>query len=357
MNTVVSRGDAEGAERDLFSRGDAENTEAQSFCRRGAGTAKDLTVKNNVLIHSARPREEVLRSSASPREGVLRSSASPREGVLRSSASPREKHLSASPRDRVLRVAIVDDEPLAREDLTQLLAGRTDVDVVATCANGAEALEAVDKVRPDVMLLDIRMPGIDGFGVVSRLESVNAPYVVFVTAFDRFAIDAFRVRALDYLLKPVQASRLEEALDRVREQLAKRSGPDWLSALQAAAQEQSGAESEYITELMVRVGTRDILVKVDEIDWIQAETYYVRLHVRGRSYLYRERMHILQERLNPRHFTRVHRSAIVNLDRVREIVHDTRGDHVVVLSTGARVKTSHQRWQEFRELMRRRTGR
>jgi two-component system LytT family response regulator len=179
-----------------------------------------------------------------------------------------------------------------------------------------------------------------------------------VTAFDRFAIDAFRVRALDSLL-PVQPARLDEALSRAREQLAKRSSEDWTASIKDAAREHARGDGDasYLTELMVRVGTRDIVIKIDEVDWIQAETYYARLHVRGRSYLYRERMHVLESQLNPRHFARVHRSAIVNLDRVREIVHDNRGDHVVVLSTGARVKTSHQRWLEFRDIMRQRTRR
>jgi two-component system LytT family response regulator len=258
-----------------------------------------------------------------------------------------------------LRVVVVDDEPLARDDITQILSGRADVTIVATCGNGAEALEAIRRLRPDVLLLDIRMPGIDGFNVVAQLDRRELPYVVFVTAFDRFAIEAFRVRALDYLLKPVQPARLDEALDRAREQLDKRSGSDWTAAVHAAAREQAGGAdtSSWLTEVMVRVGTRDIVLKVEEIDWIQAETYYARLHIRGRSYLYRERMHVLESQLNPRHFARVHRSAIVNLDRVREIVHDNRGDHVVVLSTGARVKTSHQRWLEFREIMRQRTRR
>ena len=262
------------------------------------------------------------------------------------------------PAVKPLRVVVVDDEPLAREDIMQLLSDRSDVAVVATCANGIEALEAVRRLQPDVLLLDIRMPGLDGFSVVSKLDRRELPYVVFVTAFDRFAIDAFRVRALDYLLKPVQQHRLDEALDRAREQLEKRSD-DWSSAIHAAAHEQTRDEEapSFLTELMVRVGTRDIVLKVDEIDWIQAETYYARLHIRGRSYLYRERMHVLESQLNPRHFARVHRSAIVNLDRVREIVHDNRGDHVVVLSTGARVKTSHQRWLEFRDIMRQRTRR
>lgn len=263
------------------------------------------------------------------------------------------------PATRSLRVVIVDDEPLAREDIQQLLAHRPDVNVVATCTNGMEALDAVRQLRPDVLLLDIRMPGLDGFSVVAQLDRRDLPYVVFVTAFDRFAIDAFRVRALDYLLKPVQAGRLDEALDRARERLSERSSDDWSGAIHAAASEHVRAveTTPFLTELMVRIGTRDIVVRVDEIDWIQAETYYARLHVRGRSYLYRERMHVLEAQLNPRHFARVHRSAIVNLDRVREIVHDNRGDHVVVLSTGARVKTSHQRWMEFRDIMRQRTRR
>jgi two-component system LytT family response regulator len=266
--------------------------------------------------------------------------------------------LAVMPR-KSLRVVIVDDEPLARQDILQLLAARTDVDVVATCANGTEALAAVHEHRPDMLLLDIRMPGLDGFSVVAKLDRRELPYVVFVTAFDRFAIDAFRVRALDYLLKPVQPARLHEALDRAREQLSQRSVEDWSTAIQAAAREQVKEREapDYLTEVMVRVGTRDIILKADEIDWIQAETYYARLHIRGRSYLYRERMHVLESRLNPRHFARVHRSAIVNLDRVREIVHDSRGDHVIVLVTGARVKTSHQRWVEFREIMRQRTRR
>lgn len=262
------------------------------------------------------------------------------------------------PELKPLRVIVVDDEPLAREDIGQLLVGRHDVDVVATCANGIEALDAVKRLRPDVLLLDIRMPGLDGFNVVAQLDRRELPYVVFVTAFDRFAIDAFRVRALDYLLKPVQRARLDEALNRAREQLEKRS-VDWPAAIQAAAREHvhEAQRPQFLTELMVRVGSRDIVIKVGDIDWIQAETYYARLHIRGRSYLYRERMHVLEAQLDPRHFARVHRSAIVNLDRVREIVHDHRGDHVVVLSTGARVKTSHQRWLDFRDMMRQRTRR
>jgi two-component system LytT family response regulator len=264
------------------------------------------------------------------------------------------------PVDDPLRVVVVDDELLAREDLVQMLVGRRGISVIATCATGGEAVRAVQRFRPDLLLLDIRMPGLDGFGVVAQLDAELMPYVVFVTAFDRFALEAFRVRALDYLLKPVQPARLDQALSRAREQLRMRAVVAWAAALKSAAREQSPAvasrpgASGYWSEIMVRAGLRDIVLRVDEIDWVEADTYYARLHVRGRSFLLRERMHVLEASLDPGHFARVHRSAIVNLNRVREIAHDGHGEHVVVLSSGARVRTSHQRWLEFRAIMRER---
>jgi two-component system LytT family response regulator len=263
--------------------------------------------------------------------------------------------------DNVLRVVVVDDEPHAREDLVELLTAHRGVSVAATCANGAEALAAVERLTPDLLLLDIRMPGIDGFGVVDRLDPRRMPYVVFVTAFDRFAIEAFRVRALDYLLKPVQRARLDEALTRAREQLRLRAMVDWAAALQAAAREQSSAGVQrrgapFLSEVMVRAGSHDVIVRVEEIDWIEADTYYARLHVGARSFLLRERMHVLETRLDPGRFARVHRSAIVNLSRVRSIAHDRNGDHVIVLSTGARVKASQRRWMAFRAVLRGRTS-
>jgi two-component system LytT family response regulator len=245
--------------------------------------------------------------------------------------------------DHVLRVLVVDDEPLAREDIEQLLRERSGVAIVGTCASGSEAIDAVRRLTPDVVLLDIRMPGLDGFGVVDRFDPAHLPYVVFVTAFDEYAIEAFQVRALDYLLKPVKSARLDEALARAREQLRLRAGGRM-------------KPTPFWHEVMVRIGLRDIVLRVDDIDWVEADTYYARLHIRGRSYLLRERMHVLESHLEPEQFARVHRSAIVNLSRVREIAHDGRGEHVIVLSTGARVKTSRQRWLAFREVMRRRAG-
>jgi two-component system LytT family response regulator len=251
-------------------------------------------------------------------------------------------------RRELLRVVVVDDEPHARADLVQILRDRADVDIVAECDSGATAVSTVERLQPDLVLLDIRMPGVDGFGVVAQLDQRQLPYVVFVTAYDRFAIEAFRVRALDYLLKPVHPARLDEALARAREQLAAR---------RAVAREGSRPDDKYLGELLVRVGQRDIVVRVDEIDWVEADTYYARLHVGARSYLLRERMHVLETRLDPERFMRVHRSAIVNLDRVRAVTHDGRGDHLIVLTGGVRVKASRGRWMEFRSVLRRRSGR
>ena len=242
--------------------------------------------------------------------------------------------------DAPLRVAVVDDEPLARADLLALLNARGDCDVVTTCTNGTEALASVKRHRPDVLLLDIRMPGNDGIRVVEQLDTGSAPYVIFVTAYDKYALDAFRVHALDYVLKPVQPARLAEALARAREQLRLRS---------------SSSDTPYLKEILVRIGMKDVVVRVSDIDWIEADTYCVQLHTSARTHTLRERMHVLESRLDPRVFARVHRSAIVNLDRVREIEHDGRGDHVIVMKTGARVQTSHARWMEFRELLRSRT--
>ncbi len=247
----------------------------------------------------------------------------------------------------MLRIVVADDEPHARADLVELLAAHADCEVVATCATGADTLAAVARLHPDVLLLDIRMPGVDGFGVVERLERTDAPYVIFVTAFDRYAVDAFRVRALDYLLKPVLPARLADALGRAREQVRLRA-PTPRNAV-------SPAPPHYWTELLVRIGLRDVVVRVDDVDWIEADTYCVRLHAGARTHVLRERMHVLASHLDPRQFARVHRSAIVNLNRVREIAHDGRGDHVIVLSTGARVRTSHARWLAFRDMMRERT--
>src|SRR5262249_10194490 len=155
-------------------------------------------------------------------------------------------------------------------------------------------------------------------------------------------------------LKPVRAARLDEALLRAREQLRTRAALERATAFRDAVRESAPLDASYRGEVVVRSGTRDIIVHLEDVDWIEADAYYARLHVRGRTHLLRERMHVLETRLDPAQFARVHRSAIVNLSRVCEIAHDGQGEHVLVLTTGARVKTSHARWLEVRDVLRRR---
>ena len=244
-----------------------------------------------------------------------------------------------------LTVLIVDDEPLARDDLRLLLRMQPGVRVIGSVANGADAMAAMREELPDVLLLDVKMPGVDGLKVVSRLDRNRMPYVVFVTAFDQYAVEAFRLDALDYVLKPVRAARLSAALERARRQLRLRS-----LALSGAGE---GAASW--TEVMVRVGMRDVLVRLADVLWIEAETYYARLHVRERSYLLRERMHVLEANLDSWRFARVHRSAIVNMEYVAEVKHDG-GEHMVVLSNGRQIRTSRHGWVRFRALMQQRAS-
>jgi len=266
---------------------------------------------------------------------------------------------SAGSATTALRVLIADDEPLARDDLARLLGGRPDVTIVGLCAGGAEAVRAVRQLEPDVLFLDIRMPGVDGFQVVTRLDPACMPYIVFVTAFDRYAVEAFRIRALDYVLKPVHEARLDDALARAREQLRMRTSMNELAAGQNVAPGErevaSGAAGGYWSDILVHVGTREVMIQVTDLEWVEADTYYARLHVGGRSYLHRERMHVLEAHLDPEQFIRVHRSAIVNVNHVRELRRLQGGEPVVVLTSGRQVKASRARWVDVRARMRRRS--
>jgi two-component system LytT family response regulator len=227
------------------------------------------------------------------------------------------------PRD--IRTLIVDDEPLAREGLRLLLAADREIRVVGECANGREAVEAIHRLRPDLVFLDVQMPELDGFGVIASLQPTELPQVVFVTAYDRYALRAFEVHALDYLLKPFDDERFHDALARAKRRVAPRS-------------------REHTTRLAVKDLGRIVFLDVAEIQWIEAADYYVQLHVGGQSYLHRESMQSLEARLDPSQFLRIHRSAIVNVQAVKEIRHERRRDLVVVLTCGAtlRVARSHR---------------
>jgi two-component system, LytTR family, response regulator len=228
-----------------------------------------------------------------------------------------------------MRALIVDDEPLARDGMRMLLAEYPDIQLVGEAGNGADALALVDEVEPDLMFVDVQMPGMSGLELAAALPEDRTPTIVFVTAYDEFALRAFDVHALDYVLKPIDELRFAEAVRRAR------------------AQHQLGARRlPPITEppvrpskLSIRDGDSIVFVPVDDIDWVEAADYYVEIHAGDRSYLMRETMQRLQTLLDDR-FVRIHRSRLVNRDRVREVRWETRGEMVVVTTSGVVLKVA-----------------
>lgn len=240
----------------------------------------------------------------------------------------------------MIRTLLVDDEPPARAGLRVRLAGEPDIEIVGEAPDGPAAVEAILRLRPDLVFLDIQMPGMDGFDVLARAGSECLPVVVFVTAYDRYAIRAFEVHALDYLLKPYTAERLTESLERVRRELAREGGegPAAVAELLAAREREAGAA--FSGRWAVKDGERYVLLKSDELDWIEAAANYVRFHARGRAYLLRGTLSALERTLDPARFARIHRSTIVNVDRVKEIRPEWHGDFEVILSDGRMLRMS-----------------
>ena len=244
-----------------------------------------------------------------------------------------------------LRVMVVDDEPLAREGLADLLRAMPDVEIAGAHADGVSALNAIDARTPDVLCVDIRMPGLDGFDVVAALDPERMPAVIFVTAYDAFAVRAFEVNAMDYLLKPVTAERLASAIDRVRDR--KRPEPLSPERLTDLLEKLAPTRAPGVGRLIVREVGRIVVIPTSDIDWIEGADYYARLHVGSKSNLIRESLASLERRLDPARFLRLHRSAIVNLSRVRVVDAAERGDGVAVLSTGARIRVTAARRAEL----------
>lgn len=238
-----------------------------------------------------------------------------------------------------MRILIVDDEPLARERLRNLLGREDGVAIVAECGSGAEAIEAIREHRPDLVFLDIQMPGVDGFGVLEALGR-DMPPVVFVTAFDAYAVRAFEVHALDYLLKPFKPARLREALARARERLERTGGAGADEALTQrllALLEERRKEKETLSRIPVRTGERVVFVKVEDLDWVEASGNYIVLHAAGTRHTLRETLGAMEKRLPAERFHRVSRSALVNLERVQEIQPLFNNEHVIILTDGTKI--------------------
>ena len=242
-----------------------------------------------------------------------------------------------------IRTLIVDDEDLARRGLRTLLRREEDVEVVGECRNGREALEAITRCEPDLMFLDIQMPGKTGFEVLAEIEEQKCPHVIFVTAFDRFALQAFDVNALDYLLKPVNEARFHAALSRARAALSSARDDALVGRVlrMAAELRQPGADNATaatVDRLPVKTNGRIMVVRTAEIDWIEADHDYVLLHVGDKSWMLRETIASIELRLALSGFVRIHRSALVNVDRVRELRPRSKGEFDVVLRDGRQLK-------------------
>jgi len=234
---------------------------------------------------------------------------------------------------------IVDDMPLARERIRMLLCTDQEIEIVGERADGDEAVEAVKNLKPELVFLDVQMPGLDGFGVVEKIGVERMPVVVFVTAYDEVAIKAFEVSALDYLLKPFEEEQLTRAVKRAKGEIQKRQASDLnnhLRQLLAAVK----PETKYLKRLVVKMAAQTILVQTEDIDWIGAAGNYLELHVGKETYLVRERISRIELNLDPEKFARIHRSTIVNLDRIKTLHPLFNGDHITILRDGTKLNMS-----------------
>ena len=242
-----------------------------------------------------------------------------------------------------VRTAVVDDEPLAREGVRLLLGRDPEVTVVGEAGNLGEALALLSRERPQLLFLDVQMPGGDGFEVLQRAEQ-PLPLVIFVTAYDAHALKAFAVHALDYLLKPFDDQRFTEALERAKRELRRSAAAD------IGERMLQGVQALERTRVVVRDRGRVTFLDEDEIEWIEAADYYVELHVGTQTYLHRESMSALEARLDSRRFVRIHRKAIVNIRCLRELRRDPSGGLVAVLSSGACVPVARSHQAQVRRL-------
>lgn len=239
-----------------------------------------------------------------------------------------------------IKALIIDDEVLARKRIRKLLSFHPDITIAGECANGLAAVEAIRTHTPDLIFLDVQMPDLDGFGVLRRLDPASLPLVIFVTAYDHYALQAFEVHALDYLLKPFDDERFESALQQARQHLRHKQFAAVDARLQAllAASPQGGGP--WPERLAVKSSGRIIFLNTADIRWIEGAGVYVRLHSSGGTHLIRERMNTLEKQLSPQRFVRIHRSTIVNLDAIRELHPHDHGEYLVILKDGTELKLS-----------------
>ena len=249
-----------------------------------------------------------------------------------------------------IRTLIVDDEPLARERIRLLLEKEPDLEIVGECSDGHEALAAIRSRSPDLMFLDIQMPELDGFGLLAQLDPGRLPAIIFVTAFDQFALRAFEVHALDYLLKPFDSERFQAAVQRARQWIQRNQAGGLDQRLSALLADLKGV-SKAPDRLAVKSGGRVLLLRIEDIDWVEAADNYVNLHLGKESHLLRETMNALEARLASDRFLRISRSTIVNLDRIKELQPMFHGEYAVILRDGTRLTLSRSHREKLSLLL------
>jgi two-component system LytT family response regulator len=258
-----------------------------------------------------------------------------------------------------IKTLIVDDEPIARRNLRALLRGYSDVELVGECGSGAEAVRIIQADPPDMLFLDVQMPEINGFDVLKQIDLARIPAVIFVTAYDQYALRAFEVQALDYLLKPFDDERFAQALSRARIQLEQRATAglkERLIALLEGEQKPSLIRPQlYDEKFLIKSASRIFSVRAEEIDWIEAADYYVCLHIGGQTYVLRKTMAEMETRLDPDQFCRIHRSTIVNISRVREVQTRPGGEYFVILADETALRMSRSRKEQIEQILSRMT--
>ena len=258
-----------------------------------------------------------------------------------------------------VRVLIVDDEPAARELVREMLKDELHngtVEVVGECADGRAAVEAIPSMKPDVVFLDVQMPEMDGFAVLSALPTQQLPLVIFVTAFDQYALRAFEVHALDYLLKPFDRERFNQAFERARQTIIRERKGELTERILSLLEERGSQPAEvapaqqFLERLVIKTDGRVFFLRADEIEWIEAEGNYVSLHVGKRAYLFREAISSLETQLDPNRFRRIHRSTIVNIDCIKELQPMFRGEYLIIMRDGKELKLSHSYRDRLQQL-------
>lgn len=258
-----------------------------------------------------------------------------------------------------IRTLIVDDEPEARLGLRALLERDDQINLVGECSNGTEAVNQIQTHAPDLVLLDVQMPGMSGFGVLQEIEVDPMPVVIFVTAYDQYSLKAFEVHAVDYLLKPFTNRRFHEAIDQAKQKIRSQKDLSRLTERMNALLERieqnpprmTNAANDYLHRIAVKEGDRITFLHVDTIDWIEAADNYICLHVGPKRYLLRSKLGDIEKQLDPQSFLRIHRSRIVNIDRIREMQPQGSGDCIVVLKDGTELTSSRTYREQRRRLL------